>query len=410
MNNLTNNSKDSYRAWPIFMLAFINLFHVSIFERAMSNYLYFNIGIRESTLGFLTSAGALTYIFAPMLGVIITRKIGIRNALILNAIIIPLLTGAQIIYIEPWFLIICRIGLGLTIGLFWPNCLYLLSKWQRASSVEKSNKNFAFFNISWNSGFIIGLLAGFILAFFWNDHLTMIISWTLSFLLIPVSLFIKKESELPDPNKKKSFQTEDQLSHLDNKGDLKINSSTPMVVYPILFSWLTVIFLTTSKSIMLFNYPILLKIFEKPSNLTYLVQAGLQLTQLIGLILTGSMKTYSRKIASLISTLGIIIIVSSFIFIGNMWYISIITACVGLFLGFIQGIGMKIMLDYGTKENSTKYSIVNEIIVGIGFGIPPIIAGYVAEVNLYLNYTYIIVFGLIVLIILLYLSRNIKRY
>jgi len=410
MNNLTNNSKHSYRAWPIFMLAFINLFHVSIFERALSNYLYFNIGIRESTLGFITSAGALTYIFAPILGVMITRKIGIRKALILNAIIIPLLTGAQIFYIEPWFLIICRIGLGLTIGLFWPNCLYLLSKWQRVSSVEKSNKTFAIFNLSWNSGFIIGLLVGFIWAFFWNDYLTMIIAWTLSFLLIPVSLFIKKESQLPDPNKKIIYQTEDPLSHLDIKENLTINSSTPMVVYPILFSWLAVIFFTTSKSIIFFNYPILLKIFEKPSEFTYLVQAGLQITQLMGLTLVSSMKTYSRKIASLISMLGIIMIVSSIIFIGNIWYISIITACVGLFLGFIQGIGMKIMLEYGTKENSTKYSITNEILVGMGFGIPPLIVGYVAEVNVYLSYTYIIVFGLIVLIIFLYLSRNIKRH
>ncbi len=410
MNNLTNNSKDHYRTWPIFMLAFINLFHVSIFERALSNYLYFNIGIRESTLGIISSAGALTYIFAPILGQMITKRIGIRNALIINAIITPLLTGAQIIYIEPWFLIICRIGLGLTIGLFWPNCLYLLSKWQRVSSVEESNKRFAFFNISWNSGFIIGLLVGFIWAFFWNDYLTMIISWTLSFLLIPVSLFIKKESQLPDLNKKIIYQTEDPLSYLDIKEDLKINSNTPMVVFPILFSWLTVIFLTTSKSIILFNYPILLKIFEKPSYYTYLVLAGIQLAQLIGLTLTSSMKTYSRKIASLISTLGIIIIVSSIIFVGNIWYISIIVACVGLFLGFIHGTGMKIMLEYGTKENTTKYSIINEILVGVGFGIPPIIVGYVAEVNLYLNYSYIIVFGLCVLIILLYLSRNIKRH
>ena len=90
-----DNASQSYRAWPLFWLAFIRLFYVSIFERALSNYLYFVVDISESTLGIISSAGAIAYIFAPILGQFITSKIGIRKALIFSSILTPLLTGAS---------------------------------------------------------------------------------------------------------------------------------------------------------------------------------------------------------------------------------------------------------------------------------------------------------------------------
>ena len=409
---ITNYSVEDYRAWPIFLLAFVRLFYVSIFERALSNYLYFVIDIRPSTLGFISSAGALTYIVSPIIGQFITKKfLGIRNALILNSILTPFLTVAQILYPEAWFLITCRILLGLTMGLFWPNCLNLLSKWQKVSSIEKSNKNFAIFNLSWNSGFIIGLLMGFLWAFSMNDFSAMIISWLLSFLLIPLSFFIKKEKETATLKEVVIYQSEDPLSHLDIEEDLVVNSQTPMIVYPVLFSWVVIMFLTISKSIFIFGYPILLKalLSDEFSYLTYLVQCGIQFMQLLGLIWINSMKIYSRKIATLVSFIAVALIAFTIVLMGDIWYISIITAIVGLFLGLIHGVGMKIMLEYGTAENSTRYSTINEIIVGMGFGLTPIIAGYVMEIEIYAIHYFLIFLGLLVFFILMYLSRNIKK-
>jgi hypothetical protein len=67
------------------------------------------------------------------------------------------------------------------------------------------------------------------------------------------------------------------------------------------------------------------------------------------------------------------------------------------------------MLDYGAKKNTGRYSTINEIVIGIGFGVTPIIAGFVAIINIYLIFVYIIASGIVFLIILIYLSRNIKR-
>ena len=408
----TTNSHD-YRTWPVFLISFIRTFYVSIFERALFNYLYLIIGIRTSTLGFISSASALTYIIAPIVGQFLTNKyLGVRRALLLNAVLTPVLTGFQIFYPEAWFLILCRIIMGLAMGLYWPNILNFLSKWQNISTPEKTKKNFASFNFSWNFGFISGLLIGVSWAIFLGDYLGMIISWLISFLLIPVSLFLEKDEDLEESKEKIIYQTEDPLSQFDIKEDLVINSQTPMIIYPIFYSWLSIMFLATSKSIFIFGYPILLKSFfptNTPTYPTYLVQCGVQLAQLGGLTWINYTGTYKRKLASLIAVGMIGLIAFTIILIENIWYISIITTIAGLFIGLLHGVGMKIMLEYGAAENTSKYSMINEIIIGIGFGLTPIISGFVVEIQIFAIHGFIVFFGIFALIGLLYISRNIKN-
>lgn len=403
------STSQAYRAWPIFWLAFIRLFYVSIFERALSNYLLFDVKINKSTLGIITSAGALAYIFAPILGQFITSKIGIRNALICTSIITPILTGAQVVYLEPWFLIICRISLGLSLGLFWPNLMNKLSKWQKIGSPEKANKNFRNFNFSWNFGFIFGLITGYVWAFFWSDYLIMIISFFLSFLLIPISFAIKKDPKTHTPDEKLEIHLENPVFEEDFIKLSKTNSKSPMIVYPILFSWIGIIVLTFSKSIYLFTYPIFLTINSLPSQSTYLVQGGIQIFQLIGLTWINVMPIKKRKIAVITGYIAITIISFSIFVIGSIWYIAIIFAFAGLFFGFIHGTSMKIMLDYGTAQNTSKYSTVNEILIGIGFGVTPIIAGYVVEINIYTLFVFLTITGISLLIVIIFLSRNVKN-
>ena len=409
--NAVKETSQDYRAWPIFWLAFVRLIYVSIFERALSNYLYFFLDISESTLGIISSAGAIAYIFAPILGQWITSRIGIRKALILSCMITPFLTGAQIIYFEPWFLILCRVFLGLAIGLYWPNCMNLLSKWQKISSSEKAKRNFRNFNFSWNSGFIIGLLIGYIWSFSWNDYSAMIFSWSLSFLLIPISFFINKDSKTHDPKEQLEIHLENPIYEEDFKMFSKTssNSNSSMIIYPILFSWIGIIFLSTTKSIMQFTYPVFLKGVTSETQSTYLVQGGMQLAQLIGLTWINVMNIYKRKNSVLISLISVVIISFTIFYISSIWYIAIIFAITGLFFGFIHGTSMKIMLDYGTAKNTARYSTLNEIIIGIGFGITPIISGYVVEINIYVVFVFIIIGGFAFFATLTYLSRNIKR-
>ena len=409
MQSKIDQNPKPYRAWPIFWLAFIRLLYVSIFERALANYLLFDVRIAPNTFGIISSAGAIAYIVAPILGFWITSKIGIRNALILTSIITPFLTVAQIISIEPWFLILCRVLLGLTMGLYWPNCMNLLSRWQKISSPERAKRNFRNFNFSWNFGFIFGLLFGYIWVLFLSDYVSMIISWSLSFILIPLSFFINKDSVTHIPKNKLEIHLENPIYEEDFKMLSKTNSNSSMMIYPILFSWIGIIFLATSKSIFLFTYPLILRQNSLESHSTYLVQGGIQLAQLIGLTWINVMHVYKRKISVFISISALVVVSFTIFSVGYIWYIAVIFAVSGLFFGLIHGTSMKIMLDYGATKNTARYSTINEIIIGIGFGVTPIVAGYVALVNLYSIFVFTIITGIIFLIVLIYLSRNVKK-
>ncbi|MFX0012609.1 MAG: MFS transporter, partial [Candidatus Hermodarchaeota archaeon] len=270
-------------------------------------------------------------------------------------------------------------------------------------------KNFRNFNFSWNSGFIIGLAFGFVWTFLLNDYISMILSWSLSFLLTPISIFINKDSDIQIPKDEIQIHLENPIIEEDFKMIAKANSTATMMSFPIVFSWIGIIFLSTSKSILQFTYPVFVKLNSLDSQSTYLVQGGLQLAQLIGLTWINSMNVYKRKNSTFVGVIVLIVIAFTIFFVENIWYIAIIFSSSGLFLGFIHGTSMKIMLDYGATKNTGRYSTINEIVIGIGFGVTPIIAGYIATVNLYIIFVYIVVAGIIFLSILMYISRNIKR-
>jgi predicted MFS family arabinose efflux permease len=182
-----------------------------------------------------------------------------------------------------------------------------------------------------------------------------------------------------------------------------------MIIYPIIFSWLGILFLTISKSSFAFSYPLLLQAFDGPSYITYLVQCGIQTTQLIGLTLINSMNVYKRKFATFTGVIFVVFFALGILFIRDIIYISIFSASIGLFLGFVHGTGMKIMLEKGAAQDTSKYATINEIFIGIGFGLTPIIAGFVSEVNIYSIFAFIGIFGLIILVLLIYFSRNVKK-
>ncbi|MHA1471864.1 MAG: MFS transporter [Promethearchaeota archaeon] len=399
----------SYRAWPIFMIAFFRLFFISIFERAFQNYIYYDIDVSESMLGLISSAPLMAYIFGPILGHFITKKLGIRNSIMLSAIGTPFLVGLQMIYFEPFYLIFLRVINGLLLGVFWPNCYSLLSKWQRVSSDEKSNKNFRQFNFSWNLGFISGLIVGLTLAFSIGDYFTMTFAFIISFMLPILSFFIKKESEI-NHIIKPVLNNNQNLNALEvGEANLTKKLNNKMTVYPIIFSWLALIVYSLSKSMFRFSYPVFLKPFENFSYFTYLIQLLIQVGQLGGLTWSNSMKIHTRKLSVFVSITMIILGSLAILLLQDILSISIISACIGLFVGLIQGTSLKIMIDYNAANNTKKFSTINEILKGIGFGLTPIAAGIIAEINIFANFVFLIFFGMFSLSMLIFLSRNVKR-
>lgn len=229
--------------------------------------------------------------------------------------------------------------------------------------------------------------------------------------MVPFSFSLKRDSELSHltGNMVQISDTDDPQEDLSAISNQHLNSNHRMIIYPILFSWLALLIYTMSKSIIRFSYPVFLKDFGEPSYYTYLNQLAVQIGQLTGLTLINYIKVYSRKFLVFLSIVYIIFVSITIIFVQNILYISIVSSSIGIFIGFIQGTAVKIMIDYGAEHNTKKYSTINEVLKGIGFGLTPIVAGIIAETNNYANFVVFLTFGIVTLIILIFISRKIKN-
>jgi MFS family permease len=406
---LENQKKAKIRI--LFSLCFLQTFYSAIFGLAFKNYLIFDRLIEPGMVGNISSAFPIAYIAGPFIGVIVTKKIGIKPALAFFSIFSVTMTGIVIFSVDPWVIIICRVLNGLSMGLFWPNVLLILSKWQKGTDKKESESHFRIFNYSWSFGLIFGFLAGLLIVLVWqNDFVALIISFGVSFLNIPLVLLLKNpgnlngETDLKHSEYEQVRMSEDII--LDKK---KINTITPRnLAFPILFSWIGIFFVTSSKGFLNFAYPFFLN--ENIDYLVYIVTLIQQVGQIVGITYITSKDPHFKRYA-FISSVSVIIIISLIVTIFNnsILIISIAISSIGLFLGIIHGTSQKIMLDYGAKTDSTKYTTINEILVGVGFGIIPLIAGYVIEWNLIAIFYIQMMLAIVTLITSIWLTRNVKK-
>lgn len=406
---LENQKKTKIRI--LFSLCFLQTFYSAIFGVAFKLYLINYRNLNPSMIGSIISAFPIAYIVGPFIGVVVTKKIGIKPALTLFSIFSVTMTGIVIFSVNPWVIIICRVLNGLSMGLFWPNVLLILSKWQKGTDKKESDTHIKIFNYSWSFGLIFGFLAGLLIVLVWqNDFIALVISFGVSFLNIPLVLLLKNPGNLNGETVLKQSEYEQVRMSEDIIVDKKkISSIIPRnLAFPILLSWIGIFFVTSSKGFLNFAYPFFLN--ENVNYLAYIVILIQQIGQIIGITYITSKKDYFKRYAFIMSvTVLIIISLIVTIFNSSILIISIAISSVGLFLGIIHGTSQKIMLDYGEKTDSTKYVTINEILVGVGFGIIPLIAGYIIEWNLIAIFYIQMIFAIATLISSIWLTRNIKK-
>ncbi len=280
----------------LFSLCFLQTFYSAIFGLAFKNYLIFDRLIEPGMVGSISSAFPIAYIVGPFLGVVVTKKIGIKPALTLFSIFSVTMMGIVIFSVNPWVIIICRVLNGLSMGLFWPNVLLILSKWQKGTDKKESDTHFRIFNYSWSFGLIFGFLAGLLIVLVWqDDFIALVISFGVSFLNIPLVLLLKNPGKLNGETVLKQSEYEQvRMSEdiiLDKK---KISSLTPQnLVFPILFSWIGIFFVTSTKGFINFAYPFFLN--SDIDYLVYIVTLIQQIGQIIGITYITSKKYYFKR-------------------------------------------------------------------------------------------------------------------
>jgi MFS family permease len=409
-----------FRFWPVYFIVFFKAFYVSLYDIALPNYLIFERNISPSLVGIIMSVYPVAYIFAPLFGNYVTKKLNVRSAILISVFVSIASMTIQIFFFVPIVLIICRIVDGLCLGLFWPNLQYEMSNWQKDTPPEECEKYFAKYSFGWNFGVLCGLLLGFTLVIIWNaNFIALIVACIFSFSLIPIGLRVEKNKckliyhqnnafacsdyDLRGKSEKTSLdliqiQIREKKDKVKQKSENfilngeKNNQNAQIVTLSIAFAFFGIFIFGSVKSMYNFLYPFFIDAAGHPSYWVYLMILFQQFFQILCLRWVNN-KAKSRKYLIFMSSVGLILFISLImLFLPEIWFISIVLILIGGLGGIIYGISTQIMLEKGADEDSLYYATWFEVFSGIGLGTTQFIAGFLIEVNILLNI--IIVIGI----------------
>ncbi len=413
-----NNSEfRSYRFFPLFAMSFLRTFFYSIYSLALPNILIFEYEFSSNLVGTISSVGAIAYIMGPFFGRKITEKLGIKKTLILSQTISVITIIISIIYIDPVVLIFMRAIDGFVNGFFWPNAFNLISSWEKNCKREKKINFLRYFNFSWNFGLIGGYLSGyFIVLLLGQDLIALIVSAIFASLLIP-SAFLLESSEEFEVLENQAVVLQDlklrtKISSYTISSETKVSISDSvdspfdkesMKNIPIIIAWAGILLYASIKSIFKFTLPYFFKFNGLDSYWVYIVVLFQQVFQIVGLSIIQKFK--KQRIGFFIGVFILIGFTLSFLFGLSILVISIINIIAGLLIGLVQGVTQRIVLDHSKSSGSRKYTMINEMFMGISFGIIPLIAGFLTDINIIYDFVFLSV-ELIILAIILIINHQ----
>ncbi len=408
MNKTENYQK--WRFWPIICLAFFYPVNGALVNLAIPLY-YFKRGTNIEIIGFLAAGVTMTYCFSPMLLNSISEKINRRRSVILGIVGVSL---AQIVFyfsLEPIPFLIARLVEGFMAGFIWSNLQSSITD----NAHHNHSKYLAKYNLSWNAGVLGGYLLGAIVLYL-VDNLE-IIFYIAPLLVVSnafIILFFFQES-----NKRKNNQNNQELKHLNRETNLDDNNLeknyeknkgniTDFTKYsiPVIVPSLYIISYCLIRGSVNFLYPIKSEILGFDTYTVYLLSFFGLSTQLISITLVSYLSIDHLKKIPIISLFALIIILIFFGLNSNFFIFLLLYLLLGIFSGTLHGASLKLFLALNMKNNTSKYSSLFESIIGFTFLITPIVAGFIARIDLNLAfYVMAIIFSIMFLANLIFIKK-----
>ena len=401
----------SYRFFPLFAMCFLRTFFFAIYSLALPNILIFEYDFSSGLVGTISSVGAIAYIMGPFFGRKFTEKFGIKKTLIISQSIGVIAIIISIIFINPVVLIIMRAIDGFLTGFFWPNAFNLITSWEKSCKKEKKINFLRYFNFSWNFGLIGGFLAGYIIVLFLGqDLIALIASAFFASLIIPSAFFLESSEEFEVLEEQAVVFQDLKLRTkiiLDTSSSQIVDSpidKDSMKNIPIILAWGGILLYASTKSIFRFTIPYFFKFAEMDSYWVYVVVLFQQVFQIIGLSIIQKFK--KQRFGYFIGVFILIGFTLSFLFNPSIWVISIINIIAGLCIGLVQGVTQRIVLDHSKSSGSRRYTMINEMFMGISFGIIPLIAGFLTEFNIVYDFIFLSVELIVLAVILIVVHQK----
>lgn len=391
MDNFEDHQK--WHFWPVLLLSLLYPINLSVLGVSIPIY-YYNKGISIEIIGFLAAAIALPYSFSPLLLNKLSERFGRKKSVLIATLGA---TAAQIsfyITLEPLIFFFARLAEGFIMGFYWTNLQATISD----SSKEKHSKYTAVFNLSWNIGVLIGLLFGAIVVFFVDNVL--IIFYLAPLIMIitcVIAVFFFKDP--PYANSQNSLINQNNIkvdvSDSQNKDDFY------KYFIPVIVPILIITGYSISRASIGFLYPIKSEMLGIETYTVYLFIFFLVLTQAIFSTLSSFLSMKWLKCFTLISlgVISLLMLIYGIVVDYNAALFITLFLIIGIFCGILYGSALKLFIELNVKKKTTKYTSINESLIGLFFLIIPVLLGFIAATDINLGFYVIATVFLIILVI-----------
>jgi len=390
----------SYRAFPIFFLAFFRVANAVIVDLAFPLY-YAQINLNPDIIGYVIAARALTYLFSPILLKDLPKRIGKKNCLLISGVTTLFVTIGYEISLDPIACFVLRFVDGFTLGLFWPVLMASISTVCNLDGMkendDKKDNLMKRYSIAWNLGGIISYLIGTIMLFFVED-IFLIFHIALIFAIIQfLSNFFYME-----PRTESSEQDNNPNDKNPNRENQREN-----IQFPIFLPFFMVMVYAFILGAIGLIYPLKSEMLQYAIFTNYLFFFIRMVTQTI--MLSKTMEFSINMIKKFLPYVTIAICVSLLI-MGlneNLIVFGILFGIIGVLFSFLYLLSFKMVIFRDMVENTNKNSVYFEATVGMFFFFGPIIGGYIATVDINLAFYILSITGLGAFLVIMLVRKKI---
>ncbi|MHA1821199.1 MAG: MFS transporter [Promethearchaeota archaeon] len=431
---------------PINILAFLRAAALTTLGLALPNYFIFDLNQTAFIAGLSSFMYCVPYAFLPFILSKWTDKIGRKNGVILSIIGLNLIFPILLFRVNVIGGLLVRFGEGIATSLFWPVIQAIISDLKQLNlkneddSGDNENyidKKIGKYNFSWNLGGILGFLVGTIVVFTsQNNYVLFFVNEFYTILLIPAVILLKEPHELAhigpssldtlvepvDPVNPLNLSATNSLSMQTNLSDSSqkygseellegINNNTKngkimLAALPLIIPFLIIILQSTVISGISLLISKKFAILSIASFYTYLLSFFRFSTSTVFTIFIpkfdkNKLRTYLLMFGLLHSLIAFILGISA-----NLIIYAFFTSLLGMTNIFLYNSAFQIMIDKNSVNNTAKFTGIFEAIIGLGFGISPLIIGYLADIDVNMPFNILFVWGTILTLMIFILYRK----
>jgi len=360
-----------------------------------------NLGASTIEVGWIGAAYGLSYLLMPAIIGRVGDKLPRKTSLVIAALAQISVALFYLFVVATTFdLIVGQFLLGIANGFHWPALEAYISE-QTGISHSSHSKRIANFCIAWSIGYSLGpFIAGVFSDYNVRDAFLLVFFLTIINFSIVVAGF-SSERSIKSPNK--TVPSLEQIVPVDSS--LEKRHKTPdREFYALLIG--IIVYVSAAKIVLSYftNYAKLPEGLGWNGTLVGVVLLCFGIGRTVYFIIGRFLENSLRLIRIAVIIEGSLLV--TLIFLKDLWSVGLIMGIFGLFGGLIYFQTLEMLLRHEQRAKGAKAGLF-ESMIGLGGSLSPLLAGFLAEIDLLLPFGVFAGFTFIFFLLQYFFTKNV---